>query len=214
MARISTAFLPASVSQVDGPQKLVRSTKSGASEIVMHCDYRCTQVKLHTGSIPDWQHPLKQAFIRAIVPDKATTAETTSLIDDSFGQVSRALKAEAAGPELFDLLVFLLTWNNDLVDTGRAARSCTRSGCLRHALLIVLSAFLSTRVDSDGERARSGPRCRGCVGGSSEGGRRIVVYIDVYIVPLFIANVPEALLFVACDVESIWRYGHHQDACR
>ena len=42
----------------------------------------------------------------------------TTLIDDFFGQVSRALDGGASGPEAFTLLLRLLDTHFDRVDTG------------------------------------------------------------------------------------------------
>ena len=56
--------------------------------------------------------------MRAITPVKPSTADMTNLIDDFFGQVSRALKEGAFGPEAFTPLVCQLTTHSDRVDTG------------------------------------------------------------------------------------------------
>ena len=56
--------------------------------------------------------------MRAKTPDKPSTADMTTLIDELFGQVSRALKEGASGPEAVTLLLRLLTTNFDRVDTG------------------------------------------------------------------------------------------------
>ena len=56
--------------------------------------------------------------MRPITLDKHTTADMTTLVDEVFGQVSKALKEGASGPEAFALLLRLLTTHFDPVDTG------------------------------------------------------------------------------------------------
>ena len=56
--------------------------------------------------------------MRAITPDKPSTADMTTMIEECFGQVSRPLSEGASGPEAFTLLLRLLTTHLDRVDTG------------------------------------------------------------------------------------------------
>ena len=56
--------------------------------------------------------------MHAITPDKPSTADMTTLIDDFFGQVSRDIKEGASGPEAFTLLLRGLMTHFDRVDTG------------------------------------------------------------------------------------------------
>ena len=65
-----------------------------------------------------WIHPLRLEFNRAITPDRPTTARMTTLIDNFFGQVSRAMDGGASGPEVFTLLLRLLVTHFDRADTG------------------------------------------------------------------------------------------------
>ena len=55
--------------------------------------------------------------MRAITPDKPSTADMTTLIDECFGQVSRAVNEGASGPEAFTFLQRQLTTHFDRVDT-------------------------------------------------------------------------------------------------
>ena len=52
-----------------------------------------------------------------ITPNKPTTANTTTLSDDVFTQVSRALQGGATGPEPLTLLLRLVTTHFDRVNT-------------------------------------------------------------------------------------------------
>ena len=71
-----------------------------------------------TDRVPGWEYSLQKSFARAITPDKPTTAPLTTLMDDCFGQVSRALAGGATGPEVFTLLLRLLSSRFDRTDTG------------------------------------------------------------------------------------------------
>ena len=57
--------------------------------------------------------------MRAITPDTPSTANTTTLIDDIFRQVSRDVEEGASGPEVFNLLLRRLMMHFDRVDTGK-----------------------------------------------------------------------------------------------
>ena len=56
--------------------------------------------------------------MRAITPDKPSTADMTILIDKFFRQVSRDVEEGASGPEAFTLLLRRLITHFDRVDTG------------------------------------------------------------------------------------------------
>ena len=51
-------------------------------------------------------------------PDKPSTADMTTLIDEFFRQVSRDVEEGASGPEAFNLLLRRLMTHFDRVDTG------------------------------------------------------------------------------------------------
>ena len=55
--------------------------------------------------------------MRAITPDKPSTANMTTLIDEGFQQVSRDVEEGASGPEAFNLLLRRLMTHFDRVDT-------------------------------------------------------------------------------------------------
>ena len=56
--------------------------------------------------------------MRAITPDKPSTADMTTLIDDFFRQVSSDVELGASGPDDFNLQPRRLMTHFDLVDTG------------------------------------------------------------------------------------------------
>ena len=56
--------------------------------------------------------------MRAITPDKPSTAGMTTQIDECFRQVSRDVEEGAPGPEAFTLLLRCLMTHFDRVDTG------------------------------------------------------------------------------------------------
>ena len=118
VSRISVLPFPASLNKSDGTQQLTRSVRSAMTDILMRCDDRCQEGVRAPTWVPGWIRPLRLAFNRAITPDRPTTARTTTLIDDFFGQVSRALDGGASGPEAFTLLLRLLVAQFDLINTG------------------------------------------------------------------------------------------------
>ena len=67
-------------------------------------------------------------FARAITRDKPTTTPLTTLIDDYFGQVSRALIGGPTGPEAFTLLLRLLSSPFNHTDTGASYTRLYNSG--------------------------------------------------------------------------------------
>ena len=108
VSRISVLPFHASLNKSDGTQQLTRSVRSAMTDILMRCDDRCQEGVRAPTWVPGWIHPLRLAFNRAITPDRPATARMTTLIDDFFGQVSRALDGGASGPEAFTLLLRLL----------------------------------------------------------------------------------------------------------
>ena len=64
-------------------------------------------------------HPDRRSFERAITPGKPTTAYPCCLLmDERFGQVSRALEDGATGLEAFTVLLPVLSGHFDRVDSG------------------------------------------------------------------------------------------------
>ena len=88
------------------------------TEILMRSDDRCTAGLKSPSWVPGWDLPLHKAFMRAITPDKPSTADMTTLIDEVFRQVSRYVEEGASGPEAFNLLLRRLMAYFDRVDTG------------------------------------------------------------------------------------------------
>ena len=82
VARISTLPVPASVNNAAGGQQLTRLVKAAMSEILMRSHDRCTEDLRSPTWVPGWDLPLHKAFIRAITPDKPSTADMTTLIDE------------------------------------------------------------------------------------------------------------------------------------
>ena len=99
VSRISVLAFPASLNKFDGTQQLTRSVRSALTDILMGCDDRCQEDARAPTWVPGWIPPFRLAFNRGITPDKPTTACMTILLDDIFGQVSRALDGGASGPE-------------------------------------------------------------------------------------------------------------------
>ena len=86
----------------------------------MRCDNRYTEGLRSPTWVGGWDLPLHKLFMRAITPDKPSTADMTTLIviDECFGQASRDIKEGASGPEAFTLLLRRLMTHFDRVDTG------------------------------------------------------------------------------------------------
>ena len=59
------------------------------TEILMRCDDCCIAGLKSPSWVPGWDLPLHKAFMRAITPDKPSTAYMITLIDEFFWQVSR-----------------------------------------------------------------------------------------------------------------------------
>ena len=89
VARIATLPFPTSVNKAAGAQQLTRSVKAAMTKILMRSDDRCIAGLKSPSWVPGWDLPLHKAFICAITPDKPSTADKTTLIDESFRQVSR-----------------------------------------------------------------------------------------------------------------------------
>ena len=88
------------------------------TEILMRCDDSGIAGLKSPLWVPGWDLPLHKAFMRAIIPDKPSTADMTTLIDEFFRQVSRDVEERASGPEGFTLLLRRLMMHFDRVDTG------------------------------------------------------------------------------------------------
>ena len=108
------------LNQSGGAQQLTRSVRSAMFDILMRCDDLCTGGVRSPTWVIGWDYPLHLAFTRSITPDNPTTARKTTLIDDFFGRVSRAMAAGASGPEAFTLLIRLFVTHFDRVDTGES----------------------------------------------------------------------------------------------
>ena len=81
----------------------------------MRSDDRCTEGLKSPTWAPGWELPLHKAFMRAIPPDKPSTADMTIMIDECFGQGSRDIKEGASGPEAFTLLLRRLMTHFDRI---------------------------------------------------------------------------------------------------
>ena len=77
--------------------------------------------------------------MRAITPDKPSTADMTTLIviDECFGQASRDIKEGASGPEAFTLLLRRLMTHFDRVDTGEGYTRLHNLVCARERLFAI-----------------------------------------------------------------------------
>ena len=76
-------------SKAAGAQQLTRSVKAAMTEILMRSDDCYTEGLKSPSWVPGWDLPLHKAFMRAITPDKSSTADMTTLIDECLRQVSR-----------------------------------------------------------------------------------------------------------------------------
>ena len=77
VARIATLPFPASGNKAAGAQQLTRSVKAAMTEILMRSDDRGTAGLNSPSWVPGWDLPLHKAFMRAITPDKPSTADMT-----------------------------------------------------------------------------------------------------------------------------------------
>ena len=96
VARIATLPFPASVNKAAGAQQLTRSVKAAMTEILMRSDDGCIAGLKSPSWVPGWDLPLHKEFMRAITPDKPSTADMTTLIDEFFQQVSRDVEEGAS----------------------------------------------------------------------------------------------------------------------
>ena len=117
LARIATLPFPASVNKVAGAPQLNRSVKAAMTEILMRSDDRRTAGLKSPSWVPGWDLPVHNAFMRAVTPDKPSTADMTTLIDECFRQVSRDVEEGASCPEAFTLLRRHVMTHFDSVDT-------------------------------------------------------------------------------------------------
>ena len=111
--------LPASWNTSDGTQQPTRSVLSAICDILMRSDDPCTEGVRAPAWVPVWTHPLKLILNRDIAPDRPTTTRITTLIDVSFGQVSRGMDDGASEPKAFTLLLRLFLRHFDRVDTRK-----------------------------------------------------------------------------------------------
>ena len=118
IARIPTLLFPASINKAAGAQQLTRSVKVALSEILICCDDRYTEGLRSPTWVTGRDLPLDEEFMRAITPDKPSTAGMTTLIDEFYGQVSRDVKERASGSAAFSLLLRRLMTHLDRIDTG------------------------------------------------------------------------------------------------
>ena len=119
VARICVLPFPKSLNKCDGAQQLTRSVKSAMSDVLLHCDDRCTEGLRSPTRVPGWNHLLHKTFTRAITPDKPTSAHTTTLIDVFFFTgVMGHRRGCASKPEASTVLLRLLMTRFDRVDTG------------------------------------------------------------------------------------------------
>ena len=107
VSRISVLPCPASLNKSDGTH-FTRSIRSAMSDILMHCNDRCTEGVRSPAWVTGWTHPLKLGFNRAIAPDKPTTPRMNTLIDGFFEQMSGAMDDGASGPEAFTFFLLRL----------------------------------------------------------------------------------------------------------
>lgn len=114
---ISVPF-PSSANPTEAAQKLTRLVKPSLSDIIMFGNELSPEGLRFTTWVPGWEHPLQKSCVRAITPEKPTTAPHTTLMEGQLGQVSRAFKGGGTGPEASTLLLRLLSSHFDHVDNG------------------------------------------------------------------------------------------------
>ena len=120
---------PSNENQALAAQHLMRSAKQAQTDILQVCDKRCSLLGLQTEVwIRGWERPLHKAFVRAIPLDKPSTPILTTVIDDIFGQVTRALDRKETGPAAFELLLQLLSRQFDHGDAASALRDLQSFG--------------------------------------------------------------------------------------
>ena len=67
------------------------------SDILTRSDDSCTEGLRSPTWVPGWDLPLHKVFMRAITPDKPTTADMTTLIDEFLGTCRELLRWERPG---------------------------------------------------------------------------------------------------------------------
>ena len=139
VARIVTLLFAASANKAAGAQQLTRSVKAAMMEILTRSDDRCTAGIKSPSWVLGLDLPLHKAFTRAITPDKPSTADMTTLIDNLFWQVSRDLEEGASGPDAFNLLLRRLMTHFDRVDTGEGDTRLHSFGFARGRLFPILA---------------------------------------------------------------------------
>ena len=100
MAHI-TSLPPTNPNQALAAQKLVRSVKEAQTDIHVICDSRCSRNGPQSPVwVPGWKRTLHRAVGRAVNNDKPSAPALNTVIDDIFGQVSRAINRGDSGPAL------------------------------------------------------------------------------------------------------------------
>ena len=125
----------------------------------MLCDERNSE-GLHTATwVPGWEYPIRRSFERAITLNKPTSSPLTTLMDEVFEQVSRALRDGATGPEAFALLLRLLSGHFDRVDSGAGYKKLHTFGVPNGTTFFLFLSRTSCRcIGSDRHLARFGLR--------------------------------------------------------
>ena len=109
------------------------------TKILMRSDDGCIAGLQSPSWVPGSDLSLHKAFMRAITPDKPSTADMTTLIDEFFRQVSRDVEERASGPEGFTLLLRRLMMHFDRVDTGEGYTRLHSLACARGHLCAILA---------------------------------------------------------------------------
>ena len=105
VARI-TPLPPTNPNQALAALQLMRSVKGAETVILVIFDSRCSRDGLKSPvCIPGWERALHRAVGRAIKVDKPSAPALNTVIDDIFGQVSRAINRGDSGPAAVDLLL-------------------------------------------------------------------------------------------------------------
>ena len=135
---VSTLPFSLPVNQSEAAPQLVRTTNSCLSSIFRLCDERNSESLGSTTWISGREYPLRRCFERAITPDTPTTSALTTLMDELFGQVARALRDRAPEPEAFALFLRLLSGHFDRVDLGAGYKTLYAFVCRTGPLLAKL----------------------------------------------------------------------------
>ena len=206
VARIATLPFPAYVSKAAGAQQLARSVNAAMMEIQMRSDDHCTEGLKLPSWVPGWDLPLHKVFMRAITPDKPSTADVTTLTDELFRQVSRDVEEGASGREALNLLLRRLMTHFDRVDTGEGYTRhhsfgvCTGSPFCDfsrefHVLVLAVTGrerIRALEVDVVLEVVRMAVNEQ-------------FPSLMPYFIPWFDGNGPGAIRVLGQDVEGVWR---------